>query len=39
MISRLDKRRDDALRHQDELVEIWIEELAARSVFPIWSDL
>jgi uncharacterized Fe-S cluster-containing radical SAM superfamily protein len=39
MIGRLDDKRNRALRHQDELVEIWVEELASRSVCPIWSGL
>jgi uncharacterized Fe-S cluster-containing radical SAM superfamily protein len=39
MVGRLSELRNHALRHQDELVEIWTEELARRSVYPIWSGL
>jgi uncharacterized Fe-S cluster-containing radical SAM superfamily protein len=39
MAGRLDGYRNEALRHQDELVETWVEELAARAVRPIWSAL
>jgi uncharacterized Fe-S cluster-containing radical SAM superfamily protein len=39
MTGRLDSRRSEALRHQDELVETWLEELSLRSVRPIWSGL
>jgi uncharacterized Fe-S cluster-containing radical SAM superfamily protein len=39
MTTRLDHTRSDALRHQDEVVESWLEELSSRSVRPIWSGL
>jgi uncharacterized Fe-S cluster-containing radical SAM superfamily protein len=39
MTGRLGGPRSDALRHQDELVVAWLEELASRSVRPIWSGL
>jgi len=39
MVGRLRDQRNDALRHQDELVGTWVEELASRSVHPIWSGL
>jgi uncharacterized Fe-S cluster-containing radical SAM superfamily protein len=39
MVARLDSGRREALKYQDDLVEIWLEELSLRSVRPIWSDL
>jgi uncharacterized Fe-S cluster-containing radical SAM superfamily protein len=39
MTGRLDSRRREALQYQDELIQIWIEELSLRSVRPIWSSL
>jgi uncharacterized Fe-S cluster-containing radical SAM superfamily protein len=39
MTARLDAQRSNALRYQDELLQIWLEELSLRSVRPIWSGL
>ena len=37
MVSRLDPSRSASLRHQDQVLEFWLEELGRRRVSPIWS--
>jgi len=39
MTARLDTVRSAALRNQDDLIEIWLEELSSRAIDPIWSGL